>query len=947
MLDPRSVRNLAALLSVLLGISTCGAGTASISGDAYTLLVDRTLANRSAFYVYLDADSGFNHGFPSGKYPPQFVSKVDIDPACIDDPTSTNGCSSDLTRLDRVRSTVFRITFSPFSQGQFAGFAFEEPNGYSTTQGGIGYDLTGCTRIVFDVRTPTPGGVSVVFGVNGNDQVDGSGQKIFTRILPASGYQTIAIPISAFGVSSGALRNVHTLFSLTANDLSAPNGGTILVDNVRFEPPPTNRANVLGFPVATQTFGVVPVQNQLAGRVPVPMDQLLRGVTTTYESALTLMALLRLDTPSALAAARQIADAFEYAVTHENRGLPLPDVPGVAMGLHNAYASGDLALLNGQGIGAAQAGEVRLAGFTAGALLCPGGFCLLLDGATAGNNGLAILGLAAAYRRFQDVRYLNAALAIGNWIVTNLADPSQSGFGGYFNGYPDQGKPKNSSTLDKGKSTENNADVLAAFLNLADIQRQLGNASDAEVWTTRAYAAGDFVLQMFDRNAGRYNAGSVPVGAAAGPGVTPNGPAKGSDVTNTFDFLDANTFTLLAMGHLPRYREQIDWRRSIAWILQHQALTVNAAGQEFQGFSLTARPTDGPNGIAWEFTGQTVVALQEADLLYGETSRQEMATKYLGQLRKAQTTAPYTDGRGIPAATMPNGDRLTPVESCISTPFQCIPERVGLASTVWAVYGEQHFNPFRVPPNIAEGGVLNAASFNGAPDIVVSPGSLVSIFGTNLGHTSASATLVGGALPFVYAGTAVVVNGSCAAIIYVSPGQINAQVPVSLPIGGTTSLVVATGAANSDCQTGTFSSAKSIQVGEYSPALVTIGGGTGSAAALHQDNITPVTNSSPAAVSEYVVLFGIGFGPTQQSFVEGQLAAGLNPIKNPIQVTLDGAPLERTAIAYAGRAPGLAGVYQFNIQIPATASPGAKPIKICVSGFCSQAGVYVPVAPLP
>ena len=51
------------------------------------------------------------------------------------------------------------------------------------------------------------------------------------------------------------------------------------------------------------------------------------------------------------------------------------------------------------------------------------------------------------------------------------------------------------------------------------------------------------------------------------------------------------------------------------------------------------------------------------------------------ELRTAQRSAPFTDQRGLPAATLagqhggPTG--IAPVEQCLTTPFQCIPERSG------------------------------------------------------------------------------------------------------------------------------------------------------------------------------------------------------------------------------------------------------------------------------
>src|SRR5437763_9764702 len=147
-----------------------------------------------------------------------------------------------------------------------------------------------------------------------------------------------------------------------------------------------------------------------------------------------------------------VADGLVYALGHDNHGLPLPGASAGAAGLHDATFAGDLPLFNDQGPGQGKAGDVRLAGFTVPTTPTPQ-FRLLLDGATGGNNAFAMLALTKAYRVLRDPRYLQAARTIGHWIIGHLTDPSVTGFGGFFNGYPDMGKAK---TLDPGKSVENN-----------------------------------------------------------------------------------------------------------------------------------------------------------------------------------------------------------------------------------------------------------------------------------------------------------------------------------------------------------------------------------------------------------------------------------------------------------------------------------------------------------
>jgi len=657
----------------------------SVSEAAYSLLNERITENRRHFYVYQDGDSGFNHGFPSGFFADKTstLEKIDLDAFCIDDYNSTNGCSTDPTRLDCERSTILRISFDSLLPGEFAGVNIEEPENFVERPGSFGYDLRGATHVAFEVRSPTPGGIGVQFGV-GDKTTD------FIHITQSSNYTTMSIPLTSLNLSESDLADVHILFTVVTNDNNAPNGGTVLLDNIRFEPVPTSQQTALSFPLSTETCGVVPLQTPDPGRVLIPSDQVLSNPTTTYESALTLLSLLERNTQEDLDNAKLIADAFLYALDHDNHGLPLPTTPDGSVGLHNAYMSGDIALFNDQGVGAGQKGDVRFSGFSASPELCgPTGFCLVLDGATGGNNAFAILALALAHQKTNDDRYLEGAKEIGHWIVSNLTDTTGTGFGGYYLGYPDEGKPKE---LQKGKSTENNADIFAAFRLLAEIEKERNNSNEAEFWIMQANIAGDFLMEMFNSTNGSLYAGTVPVSTPEGAGIDPSGPQRGDDVINVFDFLDSNTFTTLAVATSPRYRNRIDWRRPVQFVLDNFAQVITVGGQEFQGFNIVQNPTAGPNGIAWEFTAQAVVAMRLVDRIYKETRFEESARFYLNQIEQAQISAPFGDGRGLVASTMQDGDVLPPLEQCLSTPFQCIPERVGLAATNWAIYADLNFN---------------------------------------------------------------------------------------------------------------------------------------------------------------------------------------------------------------------------------------------------------------
>ncbi|PZN74311.1 MAG: hypothetical protein DM484_21540 [Candidatus Methylumidiphilus alinenensis] len=664
---------------ILIGIIGIGdvAKAAVNLNAAYNVLTQRTSAVQNAFYVYQDADSAYNHGFPSGwmgDYP-----TIHLNAACVNAALSPNGCSSDTNALDIQRDTVVYIRFG--NQISWSGVSFVEPqNLFSTTFVSKGYDLTGATYLVFDVRSPTPNGFRVLFGFAGHTMT------YFITIPQSTTFTTLTIPLAAFNVTLADLASVNVLFTVETDNLDAPNGGILLLDNIHFEPVPTKQQSVLGLPLSTQTFGVVTPQTS------VPIDQANKNIASLYESALTLLALLAQDSPTDLVNAKLIADSMDYALSHDNHGDYLPPFPSSPMGLHNAYESGDIALFSGQGVGAGQQGDIRVAGFSS-TTCAPSNYCVILDGATGGNNAFAILSLISAYNRFQDTRYLNDAATIGQWIVNQLLDTSNTGYGGYYLGYPDEGAPP-PKPLEKGKSIENNADIFAAFSTLAFTEQQLGNTAQANYWTAQANVAGDFVMQMYDSTRGCFFAGTVPPNTT-GAGIQPNGPTKGNDTINTYDFLDSNSFTTLAMAGSPRYAKAIDWHKPVQCIVNKFAQTVTAANITYSGFNIVS----GVNGVAWEFTGQVTELMNYVNQLYKDSSFASQAATYLAQIAQAQATAPFGDGSGLVASTLQNGDTLAPAAQCLQTPYQCIPERVGLAATAWAIFAAQNYNPLNSPFN--------------------------------------------------------------------------------------------------------------------------------------------------------------------------------------------------------------------------------------------------------
>ncbi len=126
-------------------------GSTNISTPAYELINNNAVANQGSFFVYLDQDSGQNHGFPSG-FMGTDQSTITLNAGCIDSSSSSTGCSSDPTVLDRVHGTVISISFAAQGPGNWAGLAIEEPQGWLALQYGKGYNLTGALALLSQTR---------------------------------------------------------------------------------------------------------------------------------------------------------------------------------------------------------------------------------------------------------------------------------------------------------------------------------------------------------------------------------------------------------------------------------------------------------------------------------------------------------------------------------------------------------------------------------------------------------------------------------------------------------------------------------------------------------------------------------------------------------------------------------------------------------------------------
>ncbi len=222
------------------------------------------------------------------------------------------------------------------------------------------------------------------------------------------------------------------------------------------------------------------------------------------------------------------------------------------------------------------------------------------------------------------------------------------------------------------------------------------------------------------------------------------------------------------------------------------------------------------------------------------------------------------------------------------------------------------------PPSISA--VTDGASFK----TTVSPGSFVTIFGSNLASSTAQAGSL--PLPISLGNASVLVGSSSIPIYYASPSQINAILPYTLPVNVQLQAVVQNGTALSQPVT--------ITISEASPGVFSYGQNQGIVTNTSSALISP---SNPAARGSFVVIYCSGLGATNPSLTAGAQSPSSPLAHTTIQptATIGGVSAE---VTFAGLTPGLTGLYQINLVVPNNAPTGNQvPLMISVDNISSVA----------
>jgi len=387
-------------------------------------------------------------------------------------------------------------------------------------------------------------------------------------------------------------------------------------------------------------------------------------------------------------------------------------------------------------------------------------------------------------------------------------------------------------------------------------------------------------------------------------------------------------------------------------VKQHLVVTIAdpAATQRAWGFQLTARLASNTATMAGTFasTDQNTTLMcsstdfnfsQEAPYAAGKTQTcpANMPLQYI-----EHSLAGYNATKGHTGSQTYEFD-WTP--SATATGNVTIYVSANAANGDLTVNGDHIYN-ISIPltqalagnaPAITANGVVSAGAFGAFPS--VAPGSWMEIYGTNLSATTrgwAGSDFTGTQAPTTLDNVKVTIGGQKAFLDYVSPTQVNAQVPTGTPTGAQP-MTVTTAAGTSSAYTITVNA---LEPGLLAPVTFAVGGKQ-YVVAQFSDGVTYVLppNAIPglparqAKPGETIIIYGIGFGPVldsgNQNIPAGTIALGSNKLADSFSMSFAGTA---AVLGYAGLAPNYVGLYQFNVVVPNVANSDLVPLSYTLNG---------------
>jgi uncharacterized protein (TIGR03437 family) len=178
------------------------------------------------------------------------------------------------------------------------------------------------------------------------------------------------------------------------------------------------------------------------------------------------------------------------------------------------------------------------------------------------------------------------------------------------------------------------------------------------------------------------------------------------------------------------------------------------------------------------------------------------------------------------------------------------------------------------------------------------------------------------------------IGGQAAFVDYISPNQVNAQLPSNIATGDVLQLTLTNGTTTSAPVNLTVNAT---EPGLLAPASFKVGANQYVVAQLPDGTYVLPTgaiagiNSRPAQPGETIVIYGVGFGSVTPNIPAGQIVTESNQLSASFEISFGQTPAP-LPLLYFGLAPNLVGVYQFNVVVPAVANNDLVPLTFSLGG---------------
>jgi len=233
----------------------------------------------------------------------------------------------------------------------------------------------------------------------------------------------------------------------------------------------------------------------------------------------------------------------------------------------------------------------------------------------------------------------------------------------------------------------------------------------------------------------------------------------------------------------------------------------------------------------------------------------------------------------------------------------------------------------------------------GAFHAAAAPGAWIEIYGSSLAPHArlwSVGDFNGATAPTSLDGTYATIAGQNAVLAYIGPGQVNAQVPLSTPVGAQ-QLIVTNKAGSSAAYAMTITATEaglcqglSFNGNTYVAAVVN---GTSTYIYPSTANVAGVT-SRPAQPGEILNLFGNGFGAVTPAPGQAQVVQNSNSLANKFTIAIGGI---NATIQYAGLAEQAIGLYQFNVMVPNIPDSDTVPVTFTLGGVAGTQTLFIAV----